>query len=788
MINPTEIFTILQVNGLNKTSSLDTVITFLNQMKYSDEEKAQVIEMLKNQDWKLPNTTVEAPSVVQNSIPDVTPAASNTFIPQAEVAVVPSAEPVSVPDPVVTSVIPPVVDWVPTSTPDPAPVPAPEPYTPTYNQPTPTAFSQKANGKGIIYLIIILIIILFAGVVAYAYVQKIGPFSSSKYTEDNFSSSLLGKIAKIDTATYAFSGAINIVPRDAGAAPFTLQVSNSQELKKQYYYDSQRINDVTSIIRNINSDAGYFRGSSNNSFVKKYPNGLGSIATDAKKSNSYSNFSVNDPETGVQYQYQAINGGTDFNLTVTFSTDDAIKEIKRQIGKATSTAIDGNKVTFNKDGYNYFYLDQEPPKPFLSSISDSLQMLPPEVNAKIALTASSDLKSQNSAEWSFNLDAEGSFGDMTYKINADALRKDANYYLRINNIPSFFLFNQLATIKGKWVVIPSKSASSSTSTDSMGMDSSPLSFMQDNIPKQEAELKKNREKFSKLIQKIVKIADEEKIIMFKSSPKSEKVDGRNLIRYDISIRKDKILSFYTKIQDAINSDPELADFSKSIDQGYINYLKSDEFSQVFDYFDKNNTLTLWTDTDGYPAILQNVMRVVPPDSATQLKDNQINLTFKLNISNINKPIDIKIPENAMTLDKISSDMQDNGVGGVNSLDGTAVQKGKAAKVEASLSNMRAQAELYYSKNNSYGKKTFALGPCSAKAGTLFADADMSKLINLATDNNPSLAMCSSNATPDASSWAVSAPLPGDDGFSWCVDSTGASKRIINSLKGGSCNE
>ncbi len=48
---------------------------------------------------------------------------------------------------------------------------------------------------------------------------------------------------------------------------------------------------------------------------------------------------------------------------------------------------------------------------------------------------------------------------MSYKINADALRKDDTYYFKINNMPVVFLFEKLASIKGKWVMVPAKAPS-----------------------------------------------------------------------------------------------------------------------------------------------------------------------------------------------------------------------------------------------------------------------------------------------------------------------------------------
>ena len=284
-------------------------------------------------------------------------------------------------------------------------------------------------------------------------------------------------------------------------------------------------------------------------------------------------------------------------------------------------------------------------------------------------------------------------------------------------------------------------------------------------------------------------------------------DSRAKVEYIELIEK---LAFYEKeqllnyneallLQKEINSNPEFADYKDAfIDQGYINYLKSDEFSQTFDYMDKNNTLTLWVDKDGFPAIVENIMRVVPPDSAVGLKGKQINVTFKLDISNINQTINIQAPAGAVSFDKITAEMNGTDAGGgasgiasssggVGPID-EARLKGMQAAMKSSLSNMRAEAELFYSQNsNSFGNKPFALSACSNMAGTLFGNEKMFSLLNYATKNNPSTATCVSSGSSGAvTSWALSAPIPGDDGFSWCVDSTGASKRIIDKLKGKSC--
>ncbi len=105
---------------------------------------------------------------------------------------------------------------------------------------------------------------------------------------------------------------------------------------------------------------------------------------------------------------------------------------------------------------------------------------------------------------------------------------------------------------------------------------------------------------------------------------------------------------------------------------------------------------------------------------------------------------------------------------------TARGKGNDAKVKAQLSGLRAAAEIYYDNNGNYG----ASAGTSCAAG-MFADttSGMSQYTN--ATNYPTLATleCVSVGTP-STAYAVSALLPGEGGtVNWCVDSTGASKRV-----------
>lgn len=479
---------------------------------------------------------------------------------------------------------------------------------------------KKFPVKIISIISVIIILLLIGGGAYYAYIMKLGPFAISPYTEENLLSGILSAIYRIDSSSYSVSASLAMVERDADAQPFTTKLSNEAEIKKQYQNDYKRAQDVSAILRCL-----YYNKS-------KYPASLQLIS-----SSSYScrNLSLTDPISGSQYAYLLAENGKNFNLTVAFQTNDAISEIKRSYKfSPTATIINGKKVTFTKDSNYSFYLSSEPPKPFLVSLAEAVAYFPTELNASLSASAQTDLSNKESVGWKFNVDATGDFGDLTYKVNVDALKKASIYYFRINNMPSFF-FSYIGLEKNQWVSVdPSKAGSAEALSEA------------------EKNYKEHREEIANLLKKIVKIADEKNLLTLKSPAYSEKVNGRDLYRYDLLINKGAILPFYESVSEEFNKTDIKNSYPVIEDSAYLEYLKSPEFNEVFDYYQKNTTWTLWVDAQGFPAIISYSMRIVPQDSATQLKDKQVNVVFKLELSDINRPVKIDTPKDAKDLQEI----------------------------------------------------------------------------------------------------------------------------------------
>ena len=112
-------------------------------------------------------------------------------------------------------------------------------------------------------------------------------------------------------------------------------------------------------------------------------------------------------------------------------------------------------------------------------------------------------------------------------------------------------------------------------------------------------------------------------------------------------------------------------------------------------------------------------------------------------------------------------------------------KGADASIKASLSNMRAQAEVIYADKNCYSSDSAtacaasAFAPvnnvCAATAGTLFANTQVQAALTSITTGQGVLAACSSTANQAA--WAMVGQYKSNALKGWCVDSTGKSKEV-----------
>ena len=143
---------------------------------------------------------------------------------------------------------------------DPQPA-VPPPVPPSETMPLTPNLSPCGHTRGkLAVLIIISLIVVVALSGGGYYVVQNGVFKGAPYKEESIFSDSLKRASEIRQATYSLKTSLSVVPRESGAVPFTIDNSNSPQLRAQYERDSKRANDISAILGALHysyGDDGY---------------------------------------------------------------------------------------------------------------------------------------------------------------------------------------------------------------------------------------------------------------------------------------------------------------------------------------------------------------------------------------------------------------------------------------------------------------------------------------------------------------------------------------------------
>ncbi len=268
----------------------------------------------------------------------------------------------------------------------------------------------------------------------------------------------------------------------------------------------------------------------------------------------------------------------------------------------------------------------------LFQLGDMLGFLSTDMKIDFSFGAMTDWRKEDNTDGKFSMDATGDLGDLSYKVNTEMITKDGILYFRINNIPSIALVSLPGIVKGSWYKLDIKDAISANLVDT---------------EKTKIENEMSRKEFAVLAQDIAKIADQDQPFFFKSPPRKETIDGAVFYRYALGMNKENTVKFYEHMREKVEA---VGSKSGLIPSGQAlldyDYIKSKEFSDSFDYYQKNSSFSLLVSKDGFPSLIEYTVRVVPQDSVEKFKDKQINMGWKISISDINKEVNIQAPADA----------------------------------------------------------------------------------------------------------------------------------------------
>lgn len=500
-------------------------------------------------------------------------------------------------------------------------------------QTTDSTAPASGSSAGKIATLIIAVLFVTGAGAGFAYYKNLGPFAVKQYTEDTLLGGILEKAKGISKAGYKSSVAVTVVPREKDAVPFVPK-EEDPNLEEKYKNDYKTFSSISSLRSSLSYNYGsrqaydYAEGTTKTIPAKGFPD---------KPSSSDIRYANLDAS---KYSYRKTEGGSNFAITATFDTQQAIDGIRKSSGySATSTLIDGRTVTLTKDSTRV-YIPSQLPKPFILELAEYLRYVSPEMSATVEFGATADMSKETTSDWKANVSAVGNMGDLSYSVDVEGRKKDSKYYVRINKMPSVLSF--VNVLKGQWIVFDTSATSSTSYVKSFS--------------KAESAYKENRSRFADSLRWLANQADKDKLIRFKNLPKKEKVEGRTLYRYDLEINKSAVVPFYQHLMEESQKYKELGII---LNDSTLTYLKGEEFDHLFDYIQENTDVTLWTDPSGYPAVLEYKMRVVPQSSMPKLADKQVDVVFRLSLDDINAPVSIDTPEDARTWEQMQENLKKN---------------------------------------------------------------------------------------------------------------------------------
>lgn len=232
-------------------------------------------------------------------------------------------------------------------------------------------------------------------------------------------------------------------------------------------------------------------------------------------------------------------------------------------------------------------------------------------------------------------------GDFNFSIDLEWIKKGLDFYFRLNKFPTLFFFD-LSAVKGTWIKV---------APEDLAADDWRISFLK-SAPDLTEEIKTQEEKLARDLERALRIADEEKVITAKVNRRKEKIDNFTTYRYDLTLNRTGLIKFYERLLNEIET--------LDLDRAILEYLKSQEFEQIAEYLEKNNRFSLWVEEDsGWPLQATYYLRLIPSAEVKQFKDKQINLSWNLNLTDINQPITVNAPADFKTIKKVMEELFPN---------------------------------------------------------------------------------------------------------------------------------
>ena len=247
-----------------------------------------------------------------------------------------------------------------------------------------------------------------------------------------------------------------------------------------------------------------------------------------------------------------------------------------------------------------------------------------------------DQKSENES----SLAGYYSSGGTTMSVDLSLKTIGEKYYVLISKFPSLF-FMDLTPYSGKWIEITKETTD--TPFDSL------LNFGDSKLD-ESANVQEQ-------IYQILILAMKHKVISLKNANDTEMINGYKTYKVSLVTSRENIKAFYQELTDTLSRDFGEKALIKYDEKTVANFDEAN-FQTLFDYWQKNSTITFWIDNRlSIPRQMSFQFKFAPTEDVTKFKDKQLNLTFNFNLQDINESVKIEKPDNVVTWDEIDREVR-----------------------------------------------------------------------------------------------------------------------------------
>jgi len=262
---------------------------------------------------------------------------------------------------------------------------------------------------------------------------------------------------------------------------------------------------------------------------------------------------------------------------------------------------------------------------------------------------------------------------------------DKKIYLKLTQLPDSVVSGSLnlAPYMNKWIRIDSDTLTwNATGWPEIDKLTQLAQNYSDNIDLDQTKLQR-------VATEAIKAAINDKILIVKKKLKDEKVGTETARHQQLGIDSSRAASTYQAAVSAMNKVEGLDKYK--VDPAVTKMLQSDNFKTFMQQMDQSMTLDVWfSKKTNLPIKMSLNMRLVPPESETDMAGQQVRVNVSLTYSDVNKELAVTAPTDSISIDQLA----------IGLLSLPEAQLKRSAQI-GRIVRLRDALKQYYKDNNSY---------------------------------------------------------------------------------------